>query len=142
MTESQKLIAKRYFSDFYNVSNVHEAQRIVDEILDDNFIDHSPTFGSEPNKRGFKRSIGIVQTAFSQEYTVEKLLQDGNYYIAIWSGKVTHDGTFLDFLPPTGNSLNMTGITIYEIINDKITQHWEQFDQLGMMTQLGLIQKK
>ncbi len=93
-------------------------------------------------KRGFKRSIGIVQTAFSQEYTVEKLLQDGNYYIAIWSGKVTHDGTFLDFLPPTGNSLNMTGITIYEIINDKITQHWEQFDQLGMMTQLGLIQKK
>lgn len=93
-------------------------------------------------KRGFKRSIGIVQTAFSQEYTVEKLLQYGNYYIAIWSGKVTHEGTFLDFLPPTGNSLNMTGITIYEIINDKITQHWEQFDQLGMMTQLGLIQKK
>jgi predicted ester cyclase len=142
MTEAQKSIAKRYFSEFYTAPDADVAQRIVDEIVDDNFIDHSPVFGSEPNKQGFKRSIGIVQTAFSQDYTVEKLLQDGQFFVAIWSGKVTHNGTFLDFLPATGKTLKLSGITIYEIINSKITQHWEHFDQLGMMTQLGLIPER
>jgi len=142
MSETQKSIATRYFSDFYNASNADEAQKIVDEIVDENFIDHSPVFDSEPNKQGFKRTIEVVQTAFSQGYKVEKLLQDGQFFVGIWSADVTHDGTFLDFLPPTGKRLKMTGITIYEIINNKITQHWEHFDQIGMMTELGLIPER
>lgn len=139
MSETQKRIAERYFGNFYNAANAVEAQKIVDEIVDENFIDHSPVFGSEPNKNGFKNTIGIVQTAFSQGYKVEKLLQDGNTFVGIWSADVTHNGTFLGFLPATGKSFKITGITIYEIVNDKITQHWEHFDQVGMMTQLGLI---
>lgn len=139
MSETERSIATGYFAGFYNASNVDESQKIVDEIVDENFIDHSPVFGSEPNKQGFKKTIGIVQTAFSQDYKVEKLLQDGQIFVAIWSADVTHNGTFLGFLPPTGKSFKITGITIYEIVNNKITQHWEHFDQVGMMTELGLI---
>jgi len=31
------------------------------------------------------------------------------------------------------------GITIWRIVDGKITEEWSEFDQLGIMQQLGLI---
>ena len=48
---------------------------------------------------------------------------------------------FGDFLgiPPTGNAVEMTGITIYRFAGGKIVEAWSNADSMGMMQQLGVI---
>ena len=42
-------------------------------------------------------------------------------------------------IPPTGNRVNFTGVTIYRIEGGKIAAWWGVSDQLGLMQQLGAI---
>ena len=42
-------------------------------------------------------------------------------------------------VPATGNKVTVTGIGIDRVVNGKIAEHWEQFDAMGMMQQLGAI---
>ena len=50
----------------------------------------------------------------------------------------THRGEFMG-IPATGNKVKVTGISIYTVAHGKITEHWEQFDGMAMMQQLGAI---
>ena len=51
-----------------------------------------------------------------------------------------HKGKFEE-LEPTGNKIKIEGITIDRLVNGKIVDEWEVFDELGMMKQLGLEMK-
>jgi steroid delta-isomerase-like uncharacterized protein len=50
----------------------------------------------------------------------------------------THRKEFMG-LPATGNKVTVTGISIYGVVDGKIVEHWEQFDAMGMMQQLGAV---
>jgi predicted ester cyclase len=45
----------------------------------------------------------------------------------------------LQGIPPTGKRVRMTGIWIDRITHGQIVERWSQFDQLGMLQQLGVI---
>jgi predicted ester cyclase len=40
-------------------------------------------------------------------------------------------------IPATGKPINVPGIIIYRIDNNKIVEHWIQMDAVGMLQQLG-----
>jgi predicted ester cyclase len=42
-------------------------------------------------------------------------------------------------MPPTGKQATISGIEIYRIASGKIGERWGNFDQLGLMQQLGVI---
>ena len=42
-------------------------------------------------------------------------------------------------IPPTGNRVNFTGISIYRIEGGLIAESWSVSDDLGLMQQLGAI---
>jgi predicted ester cyclase len=42
-------------------------------------------------------------------------------------------------IPATGKHVTVTGIVIYRIARGMIVESWEEFDQMGMMQQLGMI---
>lgn len=42
-------------------------------------------------------------------------------------------------IAPTGNRVEMTGISIARLIDGKIEEIWENYDALGMMQQLGVV---
>jgi predicted ester cyclase len=50
----------------------------------------------------------------------------------------THTGNFMG-ISPTKKSITIGGIAIFSIMNGKITELHGQFDQMGMMQQLGMI---
>jgi hypothetical protein len=54
---NEKHIAERSFERFYNSSDDNYAITLIDELVADNFVDHSPQFGSSPDKAGKKRTI-------------------------------------------------------------------------------------
>lgn len=55
-----------------------------------------------------------------------------------WTGRGTHKGELMG-VPPTNKEVRVTGISIDRIAGGKIVEHWENFDQLSMMQQLGVI---
>jgi predicted ester cyclase len=58
--------------------------------------------------------------------------------VAHWRAQATHQGEYMG-IPPTGNRVNFTGISIYRIERGQIAESWGVSDLLGMMQQLGAI---
>ena len=50
----------------------------------------------------------------------------------------SHTGDFMG-IPATGKSIEVSAIAILAFVNGKVAQLNAQFDQLGMMQQLGVI---
>jgi steroid delta-isomerase-like uncharacterized protein len=53
-----------------------------------------------------------------------------------WSATMTHRGYHLG-VPASGKRVRMTGITIARIADKKIIEGWDNWDQLGMLKQIG-----
>ena len=44
----------------------------------------------------------------------------------------------LEGLPPTGNTASMSAFTVFRLVDGKIAEEWEIFDELAMMTAIGM----
>jgi predicted ester cyclase len=55
-----------------------------------------------------------------------------------WTVRGTHQGGFMS-LPPTGKEVRLSGITMYRLSGGKIAEGRSNFDQLGVLQQLGVI---
>jgi steroid delta-isomerase-like uncharacterized protein len=54
----------------------------------------------------------------------------------------THLGNFLGMVPPTGIKVEWTGTAIFRINDEgKITERWQDLDNLNLFQQLGVIPK-
>ncbi|AGN88258.1 ester cyclase [Enterobacter sp. R4-368] len=126
------------FTAFYNSNDAEIASQLVEQRLSGSFKDHSPVFGAEPNKAGFKASVRFINSAFKQVYYVDRVIEQGDTVVAIWHAAVEHVGQFLH-VPATGKHFSLNGITAYSLSDGKITGHWEQFDQLAMLQALDII---
>ena len=86
-----------------------------------------------------KREAANVRRGFPDlESTIEDLIAERDKVVAHWRAQATHRGEYLG-IPPTGNRVNFTGISIYRIEGGKIAESWGVSDLLGMMQQLGAV---
>jgi predicted ester cyclase len=70
--------------------------------------------------------------------TIEDIIAEGDKVVAHWRSRATHQGTYMD-IPPTGNRVEFTGISVYRIEEGKIAESWTVEDQFGLMQQIGAI---
>jgi predicted ester cyclase len=126
------------FADFYNANDPQAAAGLVAERVSDSFVDHAPIFGAATDKAGFGGAVSAMNAAFRQDYVVEHLVSEGQMHVAIWRSQATHVGALLG-VEPTGKTFTVRGITAYAVENGLITAHWEQFDAVTILTELGII---
>ena len=55
-----------------------------------------------------------------------------------WRAEMTHKGTFMG-TPATDKTVSVAGITIFRIAEGKIVQGSDNWDQLGLLIQIGAI---
>ncbi len=70
--------------------------------------------------------------------TIEDVIASGDQVVTRWTARGTHQGE-LQGIPPTGKQVTVTGMTLARIENGQIVEEWNNFDQLGMMQQIGAI---
>ena len=119
---------------FYEVYNEHKLD-LLDEILGSSYVGHVNAHdiqGAESAK-GFIG--GFIAGIPDAKYEVLDTLTDGTKVIARWRCTGTQTDNFYG-MPPSGNSIDVTGITIFEIIDDKINQLWNNWDQFTLVQQL------
>jgi predicted ester cyclase len=71
-------------------------------------------------------------------FTIEDTLVEGDKIVWRWSSTGTNTGSMMG-MPSTNKKATITGIEIYRIANGKIAERWGNFDQLGMLQQLGVV---
>jgi steroid delta-isomerase-like uncharacterized protein len=112
---------------------------IVDEIVAPGAPGHDPANPQDTSgPEGFKATVEMYRGAFSDLHmSVDEQISDGDYVVSRWSSSGTHDGE-LAGMPATGRKTGVTGITIDKVVDAKIVESWTQWDNFGLMQQLGV----
>jgi predicted ester cyclase len=109
---------------------------VFDELIDPNFVDHTPSPGFSPNRDGARELYKAFNSAFSE--TVFKVdfqtVEDG----LVTTRKVfngTHSGNFLG-IEPTGRSVSFDIIDVLRVQDGRITDHWGVLNIFALMQQI------
>jgi predicted ester cyclase len=88
---------------------------------------------------GIKQLINLYRAAFPDFHmTFEDQIAEGDKVASRWTMRGTHTGDLLG-IGPTGKQGTMTGIVISRLAGHTIAEEWENFDQLGLLQQLGVM---
>jgi steroid delta-isomerase-like uncharacterized protein len=134
-TEENKATFRRYVEEVGNEGNLD----LADDVFD-RYLAHQPD-GSvlERGPEDVKRFMGEFRSAFPDFHsTIEDQIAEGDRVVTRWRMRGTHEGEFRG-IAPTGKELDITGIGIFRFSDGKVVESWDNFDQLGMMRQLGMV---
>ncbi|MBV9212300.1 MAG: ester cyclase [Actinobacteria bacterium] len=106
----------------------------VSELVADGAANHDPAQPEEASgPEGFAQVVQMYRGMFPDLHmTVEHQFADGDYVCSRWSCEGTHE--------ETGKHVTVTGISIDKIQDGKVTESWTQWDNAGMMQQLGAME--
>lgn len=133
--EQNKAIARHIPEDIFSKGNL----ALADKIIAPNFVDTTAPAGTPPGPEGLKQFAAMLRAAFPDvHYTVDVQLGEGDLVTHRVTGRATMKGEFMG-MPPTGKQATWTETHTVRIVNGKIVEHWGNFDELGMLQQLGLL---
>ena len=135
MSADLRALARRFNDEVFTQGKVE----VIDELVADDYVEHQEFPGLEPTKEGLKNFVQFFHAAFS-DIKVETLSvgvdNDELWVHSVFTG--THTGDFAG-IPPTGKSVTLAMMDRVKVRDDKAIEHWGVSDDLGMMTQLGVI---
>jgi steroid delta-isomerase-like uncharacterized protein len=129
--EANKGIALRFIEGVF----VEQDPNAVEELAGDDFTAH--TFGElppgrEPLKEAMKRAgEGVSDAAFE----IHDVIAEKDRVAVRLTTRARHTGTFMG-LPPTGNEYSIDEIHIFRIEDDRVVEHWHEFDKQRLTQQL------
>jgi steroid delta-isomerase-like uncharacterized protein len=87
---------------------------------------------------GFKQMIAGLLAAFPDlRLTIEDQFAAGDKVATRWVAEGTNSAPFGN-VPATGRRVRVDGLILDRVADGKVVERWEQWDQSGMMQQLGL----
>jgi steroid delta-isomerase-like uncharacterized protein len=131
-------LMRRWFKEVWNDGRT---QAIYDLLAPDaigigELEDGSPLRGPAE----FVPFVERVRGAFPDiNIAVEDAFGAEDKVVVRWSATMTHRGDYLG-MAATHKRVRMTGITIARIADGKIIEGWDNWDQLGMLKQVGVYQ--
>ena len=131
MTEQERDLGRRWFDEVWNKGR----REAIAEMLTPESIVHEggvDTVGIE----GFYPYFDRLQSAFSSiQVNVDDSMAQGDKICVRWSFTAKHTGEGLG-VAPSGITVDLTGITILRVKNNKLMEGWQNWDMLGLMEQI------
>lgn len=133
-TAENKAVVRRIFLEVMSTGDLG----VLDALYDPAFVAHNPG-GRDADLTATRRAIETLHRVFPDtRYTIEDMLADEDRVATRFTRTGTHLGPFRG-LPSTGRRVTVTGITIHRLRAGKVIEGWLNFDDLGVMQQLGLV---
>ena len=134
--EENKAVVLRQEEEIFTRGNLDAA----DEIYAPGYVGHDPSNPEDVRgPEGAKQAAADYRRAFPDlRVTVEDLIAEGDKVVACLRFRGTHLGE-LEGIAPTGRRVDCTGIVVSRMEGGKIAEDWANFDDLGLMRQLGAI---
>ena len=134
--ERNKAVALRVFEEIFNQGKFS----VADEIYAPDFKNHGL------DGRGVDRYVDLKvdQDAVHAEkkafpdlkMTVDNMVAEGDLVAVHWTFRGTHTHDGYAGLPATGTKVLITGITIWRVVDGKITDEWSSFNEMGFYAQI------
>ena len=136
MSEENKEKVRRFLEEAFNEGNLN----VADELFTSDYVLHDPSLPEEMRgPEGVKGYVQMYRSAFPDtNITVEDQIAEEERVVTRWTGRGTHQGELMG-IPPSGNQIEVSGITISRFEGGKIAEDWTNYDTLGMMQQIGAI---
>ncbi len=134
-TKENTTIAHR-FAQVWAAGGLH----IVDELAAPDIvvsypIPPEPIRGAEAFKAFLTElTAGLPDVAV----TVDDTIAEGDRVACRWTMRGTHEGPLFGF-PPTGKSVQISGLTFYRIAGGKVVEETGVGNSLGLLQQLGAV---
>lgn len=127
----------KFYSKVWDVVINEGRVNILDTAYAENAVLHTV-----PETKGKANCIAYYAnyvTGFSnRQFTVKETFAQGNKLVKYWQFKGKHTGTFFG-IPATNKDVDVIGCTIATIVNGKITEEQDFFDNLEFLQQLGIM---
>lgn len=131
--EKSKELIQLSVDEFYNIGDVDA----IDRFYAADFVMYEPS--GTKNLAEFKQSARVLFSAFPDlVLTIDDMVAEGDKVTKRWTARCTHKGEYQG-IPATGNSVNVTGISIYRVADGKLAECWHHVDALTIMQQLGVL---
>jgi steroid delta-isomerase-like uncharacterized protein len=128
--------ARRFIEDILGTGD----RTAAGEVLQPDVVMYHPS-APEPVRgleavQGF---LGMFRAGMPDlSLTVEDVAGDGDRVAARWSARGTHTEEMFG-IPPTGNRLEIHGISFFRFADGKIAEDWVEENTLSVLQQLGVV---
>jgi steroid delta-isomerase-like uncharacterized protein len=129
-----KAIIERWYEEL-NRRDLDAAMR----LLATDFAFYAPGAIEPADANGWRRFYTMYYRAFPDlTFTEDQAFANGNNVALRWTAHGTQQNDFLS-VPATGQGVTTIGIAMFRLAGGKIATEWLEFDQLGLIQQLGVI---
>src|SRR4051812_13274998 len=131
-TDDNKAIVRRFVDEIF----VQGRRETVDELLADDFVAHTWPSTGDP-KADLKNAIERASKALSEpRFTIDDMIAEGDRVAVPLTMSARQIGEFMG-MNPSGKRYEIEEIHVFRLSDGNVVEHWHQFDQMGMMKQLG-----
>ena len=136
MSSQNSELIRRWFEQVWNQGRL--------EAIDQMSHPHTRGYGQAEHGRQidmneFKQLWHNLRAAFPDiRVTIHDTVEQGDKVAARWTANMTHQGNFLGFAA-SGRAASITGISFQRIEDGKIIEGWDNWDQLGLLVQIGAV---
>jgi steroid delta-isomerase-like uncharacterized protein len=130
-------LMRRWFEEVWNQGRM----QTVTDLMDEN----ATAFGQAGHETELQGPASFI--AFAERFrrafpdikvTVEETFGDEECVAVRWSAKMTHTGDDLG-IPATNRKAHVTGMTMARFKNGKVVSGWDNWDQLALLRQIGVV---
>jgi len=134
MAGENGLLIRRWFDEVWNKKRMEA----IDEMASPDVVGHGQAqHDTDIGMREFKPFVMGFHKAFpDMKIAIDYVVEQGDKVVARWTATMTHKGEFLG-IPASGKKATVTGTTTQRIANGKIVEGWDNWDQLGLLVQIG-----
>jgi steroid delta-isomerase-like uncharacterized protein len=138
MSEKNKALVRRYVEEIWNQGKLSS----IDELVGENYSHFSSQLPRAQGAEALKEMVSGLRAAFPDgRFSIEEEVGEGDTVVNRWTFQGTHRGEWLG-IAATGRQVKVNGTATSQIKGGKLVDHWADWDALGMMQQLGAIEKK
>lgn len=110
---------------------------VADGLVAADFHNHEAP--ESPGPEGFKETARWLRRVFPDYHAeLHEVVAEGDLVVARLMVSGTHRGEFMG-VPATGRSFSVQHLHMYRVRNGLLAEHWACRDDLGQLTQLGLL---
>lgn len=131
-----KDVARRLARDVFSNGDLDA----FEEVFADDYVNYNiPVPGLPGTKDGFRELVKATRSAFADLVVhVDDVIAEGDMVAFRDHVTATSSGEFFG-VPPSGKPVEWTEIHWLRVVDGRIVEHWTNFDQLGIMRQLGAL---
>jgi steroid delta-isomerase-like uncharacterized protein len=135
--QDTKAIARRLAGEVLSNGDLDAFEALFAE----GYVNHNiPVPGIPGTKDGFRELVKATRRAFPDVVVhIDDVIAEGDMVAFHDHVSATSRGEFFG-VPPSGRRIEWTEIHWLRIADGRIVEHWTNFDQLGILRQLGALE--